>query len=724
MAGHNQDISSAFYKLNDGIKKWIYRSGWTELRDIQEKAINHIIDNRSDMIIASATASGKTEAAFLPIISKSLSDDGYGLFCIYIAPLKALINDQFNRLEDLSKYIDVDIIPWHGDVSSSVKRRLYGNRDRILLITPESLESQLMNKTGEFAELCNSVEYIVIDELHTFIGNERGIQLMSQLHRIDTLRSKRIRRVGLSATLNDEKLTSRFLSGKNDCEYIRSKEFSKGLKMKLYTVIRDEEVERTPERQISENIYSKLRGENNLIFANSRANVESYSDALREQCEEHKVPNEFFPHHGNLSKSNREYVESRLKEGQRPSTAVCTTTLEMGIDIGSVSTIAQIGCPPSVASLVQRIGRSGRREDDAKLRFYLVEDNIKDADDLEGYIYPQLIQSVAMIDLMLEKWVEPPSTGSLHLSTLVQQILSLICQYGSISALDLYKLLIRKGVFKNVNLELFKEVLISLGENDAIQQLNDGTLILGIKGEVITNNYKFYAAFETPDEYKVFYNNENLGQLPVTFPLIVGANIVFAGQRWFIKSVDKEKNIVELDKSSGKKIPIFSSGGINVHDRVREKMYEIYQDSDDKVYADPSTSKLLLIARQNFKKFELHNSPFYQQGNSLIILPWKGSKIMNALYMILLYLGFKVSNRGITLDIEDCGRNELIDTLYSINFEDFDPLKLASKVQNNATNKFDYLLSKDLLCKEYVSSKINIQGGINFLNKILIETYT
>lgn len=718
MAGQNKDISSAFNKLNDGIKKWIYKSGWTELRDIQEKAINHIIENNSDMIIASATASGKTEAAFLPIISKALSDDDHGLFCIYIAPLKALINDQFSRLEDLSKYIDIDIIPWHGDVSSSVKKRLYGNQDRILLITPESVESQLMNKTGDFAELCNSVEHIIVDELHTFIGNERGIQLMSQLHRVDTLRSKRIRRVGLSATLNDDKLTSRFLSGKNDCEYIRSDEFSKGLKMKLYTFIRDEEAEKTPERQISENIYSKLRGKNNLIFANSRANVESYSDSLREQCEEHQVPNEFFPHHGNLSKSHREHIETRLKVGQKPSTAVCTTTLEMGIDIGSVSTIGQIGCPPSVASLVQRIGRSGRRGEDAKLRFYLVEDDIKEAQDIEDYIYPQLIQSVAMIDMMLENWVEPPSTGSLHLSTLVQQILSLICQYGSISALDLYKILIEKGVFKNVDLDTFKEVLKSLGEKGAIQQLNNGTLILGLKGEAITNNYKFYAAFETSDEYKVFYNNKHLGQLPVAFPLIIGADIVFAGQRWSIKSVDKKKNIVELNRSSGKKIPMFRSGGIDVHDKVREKMYEIYLDSDEKLYADTSSSELLSIARQNFKKFELHNSPFYQQGSTLVLFPWKGSKVMNALYILLLYLGFEVSNRGVTLEIKDCTSSKFYSKLKANDFEELNLIEMAAKVQNKANNKFDYLLSDSLLNKEYISSQLDVDGALRFLNQM------
>lgn len=716
MNSPNESISKAFEQLDPGLQKWVYKSGWSELRDIQEKAINHILNNHSDMIIASATASGKTEAAFLPIISSALSKSNKGLFCIYIAPLKALINDQFSRLEDLAKYVDIEVIPWHGDINSSTKKKLYQDKSKILLITPESIESHLINRTGEFSDICKSVESVIVDELHTFIGNERGIQLMSQLSRIDLLRSKRIRRIGLSATLGDVKLTTQFLSGQDECEYIESKSFSKGLKMKLFTVIDDQEDDILPKRKIGEQIYSKLRGEHNLIFANSRSNVEEYSDLLREYCERDHVPIEFYPHHGSLSKSHREYVESKLKSGSKPATAVCTTTLEMGIDIGNVSTIGQIGCPPSVSSLVQRIGRSGRREEDAKLRFYLIENDPKEAEDIEDYIHPQLVQSLAMIDLMLQKWVEPPSLTSMHFSTMVQQVLSLICQYGSISASDIYKILVEKGVFKNVSIESFKELLLNLGEKQVIKQLNDGTLILDLKGEHITNNYKFYAAFETPEEFKLFFNNKHLGQLPVTYPLIVGTDIVFAGQRWTIKAVDKEKNIVELTKSFGKKIPLFSSGGIHVHDKIRQSMYEIYKASDSRAYIDDESMKVLVNARQNFKKFKLHQSNFITQGKSLVILPWRGSKIMNALNMILLSIGFKVSNRGISLEIQDCTEGQLRKKLNQVNLDSIDPLKMASRIENKAQNKFDYLLSESLLNEEYISSNVDIEGAYNFLN--------
>ncbi|MFM5687926.1 helicase-related protein, partial [Aeromonas caviae] len=174
-------------------------------------------------------------------------------------------------------------------------------------------------------------------------------------------------------------------------------------------------------------MYRVLRGSNNLVFPNSRSNVEKYTDRLRRLCEQDKVPNQFWAHHGSLSKTYREETEQALKSGDVPATAICTSTLELGIDIGSVKSICQIGRPPAVSSLRQRLGRSGRRKgESAILRGYIIERELSPNTSISDSLREDLIQTIAMVRLLIGGWFEPPLAGGLHASTLVQQILSVI----------------------------------------------------------------------------------------------------------------------------------------------------------------------------------------------------------------------------------------------------------------------------------------------------------
>ena len=182
-----------------------------------------------------------------------------------------------------------------------------------------------------------------------------------------------------------------------------------------------------------------MRGSNNLIFTNSRTLAEQYSDKLASKCKTENLPVEFYPHHGNLAKEHREVVESLIKNPKLPTTLLCTTTLEMGIDIGSIKSVAQLDCPPSVASLKQRLGRSGRRGEKSILRLYSKSTQIKPQTNITQQIRSNLFQSVAMIELMLEGWVEPYNFSKFNLSVLIHQIISIIAQYGGISAGGLKK---------------------------------------------------------------------------------------------------------------------------------------------------------------------------------------------------------------------------------------------------------------------------------------------
>jgi ATP-dependent Lhr-like helicase len=292
----------------------------------------------------------------------TLNPQSFGV--LYVSPLKALINDQYRRLQSLCERLGLPVTPWHGDVLQSLKEKSKQKPRGILLITPESLESLLINNPAWSMAAFSQLLYVIVDEFHTFLDSERGCQLSSLLHRIEFLVRQKIPRIALSATFSEEEKVSRFLrpDGSMPCKIIISNTFRSDLKAQVRGYIDPIDEKGIPAfDKIADELYAVLRGGSHLVFANSREKTEEYAVALSDRCAKNGVPNEFFPHHGNLSKDLRESLEARLQKGDFPTTAVCTSTLELGIDIGSVDSIAQVAVPHSVSSLRQRLGRSGRR---------------------------------------------------------------------------------------------------------------------------------------------------------------------------------------------------------------------------------------------------------------------------------------------------------------------------------------------------------------------------
>ena len=315
--------STAFSLLDPKVQQWIWRSKWTELRDIQEQSIPLILKADRDVIIASSTASGKTEAAFLPIASSLVSDPPAGLGALYVSPLKALINDQFERLELLFEEMNVPVHRWHGDVSGSRKQVFFKNPSGVLLITPESLEAMFVRRGSQLVKLFESLRYVVVDELHAFIGSERGRQLQSLLHRLEVGIGRRIPRIALSATLGDMGLASSFLRTEDadSVQTIVSTASNAEVKLQIrgYCLMpigtqggaHGEDDSRLSGNgpgdsvQIADDLFKALRGGRHLVFANRRADVELYTHLLIQRCAQEGLPNEFFPHHGSLDKTLR-----------------------------------------------------------------------------------------------------------------------------------------------------------------------------------------------------------------------------------------------------------------------------------------------------------------------------------------------------------------------------------------------------------------------------------
>ena len=464
---------------------------------------------------------------------------------------------------------------------------------------------------------------------------------------------------------------------------------------------------------IGEHLYKVLRGSNNLVFPNSRNRVELFADLLRRRCERERVPNEFWPHHGNLAKEIREETEAALKDGQRPATAICTTTLELGIDIGAVKSIAQIGPPPSVASLRQRLGRSGRRKGDpAILRCYAVESELDGTSDISDLLREGLVQTVAMIRLLVAGWFEPPKIGGLHASTLVQQILSVIAERGGATAGDLWTTLVHDGPFGNLTRDDFVALLRILGEKELLVQESSGLLLHGVLGEKLVNHYEFYSAFLSDDEFRLVCDGRTLGSLPVSRPLMLDQRIIFAGRRWRVLDVDDEKKLVIVAADKGGAPPMFDGASGKVHDGVRKEMRQVLAESSEISFLDAEGARLLEEARRYYAAASLATRMFISAGSSVLLLTWRGDWVNDALALMLSRYGLSAANEGLAIRVYQPDANRVLDALGEIATEaGTDPVVMLSGVKNLFREKWDWSLPEHLLRKSFASSLLDMQGA-------------
>ncbi|HEY9797362.1 MAG TPA: DEAD/DEAH box helicase, partial [Leptolyngbyaceae cyanobacterium] len=304
-----------FDRLAPFIQEYIYTHDWTELRPVQVEACRVIFDTEAHLLLAAGTASGKTEAAFLPVLTLLHEKPSSTVGVLYIGPIKALINDQFERLNDLLKEADIPVWAWHGDVSQSRKNKLIKDHNGVLQITPESLESLLINKKNELVRLFGDLQFIIIDEIHAFMGSERGCQILCQLARISRIVQNEPRRIGLSATLGDYSLAEEWLRSGTQASVITpeikggqrkvqlalehfylSKEL--GTKEEVSPLNRKETRKELVNSSYYQYIFDNSKSRKCLIFANNRADVELVIANLRQIAEAEGLPDIYHVHHG------------------------------------------------------------------------------------------------------------------------------------------------------------------------------------------------------------------------------------------------------------------------------------------------------------------------------------------------------------------------------------------------------------------------------------------
>ena len=693
---------------------------------MQAQAIHAIHGSEADILITASTAGGKTEAAFLPLISALLDrpGEGSGFALLYVAPLKALITDQAGRLDVMCERTDLSIFPWHGDVAQSVKARARRDRGGILLITPESLEAIFVRRGLEVRRLFGAVRAIVIDELHSFLGTERGIHLLSLLARIEGAGKRRIRRVGLSATIGNTDLARSYLrpDAPGDVELIDGGGGQAELKLQLRGYRSGDDEPDAAHHAVADHLFSHLRGRNNLVFAGSRHAVETYADALRELCERRAVPQEFYAHHANLARHDRDLVERRLKDGRRPTTAVCTSTLELGLDIGDIMEVAQIGPPYNVASVRQRLGRSGRRAGQASiLRQYVIESKLDSASGFSDRLRLGLMRTIAIIDLLVEGWCEPPRGAALHLSTLTHQILAVIAERGGASASHLYHALCKVGPFRQISKEMFVELLRQLGAADLLEQADGTLLLLGKRGEKMVEHYSFYAVFQTPEEFRLIADHRELGTLPVTNILAPGMMIVFSGQRWLVEEIhDREKTIIVKPARAGV-APKFGGAPGEIHDRVIRRMFDLFEGQSRPIYIDDTAAELLDEARFHYDRMGFRHHPIHILGEAGAIIATRAGTVgTTTLALALKGLAFTVEQHDGFLEVQATGdAPPLADALARLAAAPNKPMLVGNETL--MVEKFHPYLSRQLLIRDAQSSRLDTSALPSLLQALMHE---
>lgn len=617
-----------FERLAPFIREYIYARRWNGLYDIQKSACEVIFDTDDNLLLSSATASGKTEAAMLPIITLISENAPNSVGVLYVSPLKALINDQFERIGELLEQANISVTRWHADASAAQKKKLLAKPSGILQITPESLESLLLNKTEKVKKLFAELRFVIIDEVHYFMSSERGVQLKCQLERLTRLCGCDPRRIGLSATLGDIESAKRWLSAgtKRDCRAPIGEGEKKKLGLLMQTFERKSKELMISSDAHKEFLYEKTLGKKSIIFAQSRAETEQIASALREIAAKKHTPDVYRVHHGSISASLREETEHAMKEETEPIVTAATVTLELGIDIGSLERVVQVGSPRTLSSFTQRVGRAARRGQPAQLIFTLEESKLPDVGFVGARINWDFVATIAIIELFLkEKWIEPLAEAAHPYALCAHQTLSILASAGELKARELAKSVLTLSAFSAITAEDYKSLLHNMLSLELLEKNEQGNLIVGLKGERYISTFDFFSVFESKKEYSVKSEQQLVGSLCAA--VSVGTRFALAGRSWEAFAIDEAAGIIHAKPAASADEYLWSSHlDGQTHTHILQKMREVLISSERYAYLSAHCRERLEDFRRIFAEAALADKTLLALADGAAFFPWIGTR--------------------------------------------------------------------------------------------------
>lgn len=729
----------AFDRYAPFVREYIYRNHWENLRAIQVAAAEAIFNTDENVLLTASTASGKTEAAFFPIITLFSEDPPASVGCIYIGPLKALINDQFLRLNDLCAEANIPVWHWHGDVAQSHKEKLLRRPSGILQITPESLEAMLLHKHAAIPKLFGDLRFIVIDEVHSLLRGDRGGQTLCLIERLSRLACVNPRRIGLSATIGDPQKTGDFLSLGTGRGTVIPRFEAKGSRWRLTMehfrvgdmqrpargaeACAPDEPDKTDEAPAGADagigyIFEHTRGKKCLVFVNSREECEAVTTTLRQYCERVHEPDRFLIHHGNLSASYRETAEAAMKDDSQNMTTVTTATLELGIDIGRLERAFQIDAPWTVSSFLQRMGRTGRRGQPQEMRFVIREEEPEPRAMLPSTIPWKLLQAVALVQLYLEeRWVEPPRLDRLPYSLLYHQTMSTLASCGELSPKALASRVLTLHCFHRVSQEDYRMLLRHLIDTDHIQRTERGGLIVGLAGERVVNSFRFYGVFRESEEYTVRSDAQELGT--VVLPPPAGEKLAIAGHVWEVLEVDHKRRLVYCVQVKGSVPAYFGQCPGDLHTKILGRMRAVLREDTRYPYLMPSAAARLEQARFTAARSGAGERRLLCLGGKMwCLLPWVGTYRFLTLERFLRIkcarrLGLRSFDSArpyymqFTMDTDERGFFRVLSEEIR---KQIDPLELVYPKELPLFDKYDEYLPEALVKKGFACGVLDLDG--------------
>ena len=731
---------SVFERYAPFVRDYIYEQEWQNLRGIQIAAAEAIFHTDDHVLLTASTASGKTEAAFFPIITLFHEEPPTSVGCIYIGPLKALINDQFERLTELCRRADIPVWYWHGDVGQTHKARLMKSPSGILQITPESLEALLLHRHAAIPKLFGDLRFVVIDEVHSLLRGDRGGQTLCLIERLSRIAGVTPRRIGLSATIGDAKRVGDFLAAGTGRQTFVPQIEAKGSKWRLsleHFYVRDTQAgdgrddisvqpvldapTDTPPEHADPGlgyIFAHTRGKKCLVFVNSREECEAVTTTLRAYCEKQHEPDRFLIHHGNLSAAFRETAEARMKDEDSLFTTCTTATLELGIDIGRLERAFQIDAPWTVSSFLQRMGRTGRRGQPQEMHFVVREDAPEARALLPATIPWKLLQGIALIQLYLEeRWVEPPRLDRLPFSLLYHQTMSVAASCGELAPRALADRVLSLHIFHRITQEDYRTLLRHLVQQEHLQMTERGGLIVGLAGERVVQSFRFYGVFQENEEYTVRSESQEIGTIVTPPP--VGEKIAIAGHVWRVLEVDRKRHLVYCEMVKGNVPAYFGECPGDIHTHILRRMRQVLREELLPPYLMKNAVTRLTQARSTARHSRTAEDVLIPLGGEMYaLLPWLGSYAFLALERFLrIRCGARIGLRGFesmrpyfmqfTMKASPA---EFFAVLAEEAAQEFDPMELLYPDEVPIFDKYDEFLPTELVRRGFAHGVMDVKG--------------
>jgi ATP-dependent Lhr-like helicase len=638
MRERGDTVMSVFSRFPERLQHAIANHlGFSSLRPVQELAGQAILDGKNAVVLA-PTAGGKTEASMFPILAQLLENPPSGVGAIYVAPIKALLNNQEVRLGDYTQMVGLDRFVWHGDAAQSQKEHFCREPTALLMTTPESLEVMLMSPRVPVQRLFGELQSVVIDEVHAFAGTDRGAHLMCVVERLAALSKHDVQRIGLSATVGNPEHIARWLGGTSRREAVVIDPPKPKAQRQIKILLREDVSD------FARDASRESLGKKSLFFCQSRALTEAVADEMRGESIE------VFVHHGSVSKEERRAAEEKFARGTN-ACIVATSTLELGIDVGGLDLTFQANAPSTVSSFLQRMGRTGRREGTVANMTFLCEDAVS------------VVQNIALVLLASRGWVESVRDETRAWPVLVHQLLALTHSHGGISPERCWELLHRVPDFRGISEQEYRALVEHMKREGYLFEAG-GLLSMGQKAERVFGRKNFlelYAVFSSPVLYQVeTETGRALGSLEQNFVdrlVEEMSSCLLGGRAWVVLSLNHEERVVRVREAPRGKKP--SWGGFVpqfLGFEVCQEMKRVLATDDDYPFVDTKGKAALAEWRDDLGKLLSSTDSLLADGAQVTWWTFAGGRINQTLkYALEWQNGWKAVPDNFSIRIEGDG---------------------------------------------------------------------